>query len=172
MCWSSLIRFGLTRLNTLPTPAFASASVIWPSESSWTCCSFSSVFILASSASTFCSICLSGADLAGARASSSLDPPAANAAPPVSAIVAATIASLPLPIPMCSSRELDFAAHHARSPANGLLPAQGHLIAIEKTAAQSGRGAALPRLTGGSFDEATQRRGGSRRVALTGGGGL
>src|SRR4051794_17552163 len=100
MCWSSLIRLGSTRLNTLPTPAFASASVACQSASSWTCCSFSFVVILASSASTFCSIPLSGADLAGASASSSLVPPAANAAPPVSAIAATATASLPLPFPI------------------------------------------------------------------------
>ena len=45
-CWSSLILAGSVRLKTPPTPALASASVIWPSERSCTCCNFSFVVIL------------------------------------------------------------------------------------------------------------------------------
>src|SRR5436190_2193337 len=45
-CWKWSILAGSVRLKTPPTPACASASVICPSESSVTCCSFSSTFLL------------------------------------------------------------------------------------------------------------------------------
>src|SRR4051794_12739371 len=72
-CWRWSIFAGSTRLKTPPTPALASASVTWPSESSWTCCSFSWVVIFASRASTLASTPWLGAVRVGARAASSCD---------------------------------------------------------------------------------------------------
>ena len=71
-CWKWLIFSGSVSEKTPPTPAFASASVIWPSESSCTCWSFSLVFIRASRASTFFSIFRSAATRDAARALLSL----------------------------------------------------------------------------------------------------
>ena len=56
ICWKWLIFAGSVSEKTPPTPAFASASVIWPSESSCTCWSFSLMVIRFSSASTLRSI--------------------------------------------------------------------------------------------------------------------
>src|SRR4051794_21776385 len=105
--WKWRIFTGSVRLNTPPTPALASASVIWPSESSWTCCSFSSSVIFASSALTLRSIVELGAVRAGASAASSLDCVAATtpaAAPQLSPGTASATASLRLCVPIAPPR--------------------------------------------------------------------
>ena len=88
MCCSSLIRFGSTRLKTPPSPACAAVlpsapllALTCPSDSSWTCCSFSSVVIRRTRWSTFASMPRSAALRAGLSAASSLDTEPATTAP-------------------------------------------------------------------------------------------
>ena len=96
-CWKWSIFAGSVRLKTEPTPAFASASVICPSESSWTCWSFSSTVILRTRLSTLCSMPRSAAWRVGCSATSSVDRVAATTAPATSMLnttIVATIAAL------------------------------------------------------------------------------
>ena len=97
MCWKWLIFAGSTRLKTEPTPFCASASVICPSDSSWTCCSFSSVVILRSRLLTLRSMPRSAGCRVGCNAASSVDRVAATTAPATSMLnttIVVTIAAL------------------------------------------------------------------------------
>src|SRR6266545_1366452 len=93
-CWKWLIFAGSVRLNTEPTPARASASVICPSERSWSCCSFSSIVICPSRVLTLRSIPGSAVWLAGWSALSSLDCGAAPTPPTTSELSATIIATV------------------------------------------------------------------------------
>ena len=93
MCWKWLIFAGSTRLKTEPTPAFASASVICPSESSWSCWSFSLTVIWLSRRSTLRSMPRSALCRAGAKALSSLERVAATT-PPATSMLSATIVAM------------------------------------------------------------------------------
>src|SRR6266540_1417452 len=93
-CWKWLIFAGSVRLNTEPTPARASASVICPSERSWSCCSFSSIVICPSRLLTLRSIPGSAVWLAGWSALSSLDCGAAPTPPTTSELSATIIATV------------------------------------------------------------------------------
>src|SRR4051794_17476129 len=98
MCWKWSSFAGSMRLKTPPTPFFASASVICPSESSWTCCSFSSTVILRSRPSTRRSMLRSAGCRVGCSAASSPACVAATTPPaePSTATVAASTTVRPL----------------------------------------------------------------------------
>ena len=93
MCWKWSIFAGSTRLKTPPTPAFASASVICPSDSSCSCWSFSPTVILLSRRSTLRSMPRSALCRAGANALSSLERVAATT-PPATSMLSATIVAM------------------------------------------------------------------------------
>ena len=97
--WRRLITSGLTSLNTPPTPAFASASLTWPSDRSWSCCSFSSIVIFESSVLTRVSMPWLAALRLGASAASSLDCVAATT-PPATAVLTTTVASPARALPL------------------------------------------------------------------------
>jgi hypothetical protein len=91
--WKCRIFTGSTRLKTPPTPLRASSSVIWPSESSCTCWSFSSRVIWARSRSTRPSIPRSAAPRVDCKAASSRDCVAAITPPATIRLIATTVAA-------------------------------------------------------------------------------
>jgi hypothetical protein len=92
-CWKWSIFTGSTRLKTPPTPAFAWASVICPSESSWSCSSFSVVVIFASRALTRFSTLWLAAWRVGCSALSSLARVPARTPPAATRLIATSSAA-------------------------------------------------------------------------------
>ena len=95
-CWKWSILAGSVREKTPPTPALASASVIWPSESSCTCCSFSLTVIRFSRASTRRSTDWLAVGRAGWRASSSGERVAASTLLPTKVVARTVAATVPI----------------------------------------------------------------------------